>query len=116
MYTIEAMEDAGQTPRFDCYSQDVAWALQLREKTGSDVMSKAYFGGDIDTLKNKVDSMGSEPDTWDNLNSRIEAYHKSVSREHPYGDASLKWEIDEMIDNLSDQAHVKMLFRGKRGR
>lgn len=102
MYTIEAMLARGEYPRFDSYTQEVAWSLQLREKVGEDSFAKAYFGGDVEQLEERVNSMSSVDNTWTILNENINAYHKSVTWQQPNGDQRIKRTVDELIDNLAD--------------
>lgn len=100
MYTIEAMNDRGEYPRFDSYTQEVAWSLQLREKVGEDAFARAYFGGDVAQLEDRVNAMSSIDDAWIVLNENIDAYHRSVTCQQPNGDLHIKRTVDEMIDDL----------------
>ena len=101
MYTIEAMLDRGEPPRFDSYTQEVCWALQLREKVGADTMAGAYFGGDVSRLEYAVNSMSGAESAWSDLNDRINAWHKSVTPLCPEGDRTIKAEVDAILDNMS---------------
>ena len=100
MYTIEAMNARGEYPRFDSYTQEVAWALQLREKVGEEAFARAYFGGDVAQLEDRVNSMSSVENAWTVLNNNINAYHESVTWYRPNGDQNIKRTVDAMIDDL----------------
>lgn len=100
LYTIEAMQFRGEYPRFDSYTQEMAWAMQLREKVGSDVMAKAYYGGDTIGLAEKVNSMSPVENAWDEINIAINEYHNSVSVYNRRGDLSIKQRVDSMIEEL----------------
>lgn len=108
MYTIEAMLGRGESPRFDAYTQEVCWALQLREKVGADTMAGAYFGGDVSRLEYAVNSMSGAESVWSDLNDRINAWHSSVTPLCPGGDRTIKAEIDAILDNMADNdAHSR---------
>lgn len=108
MYTIEAMLDRGENPRFDSYTQEVCWALQLREKVGADTLAGAYFGGDVSHLEYAVNSMSSVENAWSVLNDRINAWHNSVTPFCREGDRKIKAEVDAILDNLADDnAHSR---------
>ena len=100
MYTIEAMNARGEYPRFDSYTQEVAWSLQLREKVGEEAVARAYFGGDVAQLEDRVNSMSSVENAWTVLNDNINAYHESVTWYRPNGDQNIKRTVDAMIDDL----------------
>ena len=100
MYTIEAMNARGEYPRFDSYTQEVAWSLQLREKVGEEAFARAYFGGDVAQLEDRVNSMSSVENAWTVLNDNINAYHESVTWYRPNGDQNIKRTVDAMIDDL----------------
>lgn len=100
MFTIEAMQARGEYPRFDSYTQEVAWAIQLREKVGDEAIARAYFGGDVTQLEAKVNSMSSVDNAWIELNKNINAYHQSVTWYRPNGDLQIKRTVDSMIDDL----------------
>lgn len=100
MYTIEAMNARGEYPRFDSYTQEVAWSLQLREKVGEEAFARAYFSGDVAQLEDRVNSMSSVENAWTVLNDNINAYHESVTWYRPNGDQNIKRTVDAMIDDL----------------
>lgn len=96
LYTIEQMQERGEYPDFDSYSQEVGWAVNLREILGDELIAKAYFGGDIDGLKQRVDEMSSIPGAWETLNFNIDAYNRT-------GDLRCKFTADDIIDSLRDE-------------
>lgn len=100
MYTIEAMNARGEYPRFDSYTQEVAWSLQLREKVGEEAFARAYFGGDVAQLEQRVNAMSSVENAWTVLNENINAYHESITWYRPNGDLSIKRTVDTLIDDL----------------
>ena len=100
MYTIEAMSARGEYPRFDSYTHEVAWSLQLREKVGEEAFARAYFGGDVAQLEQRVNAMSPVENAWTVLNENINAYHKSITWYHPNGDLSIKRTVDTLIDDL----------------
>jgi len=93
LYTIEEMNARGEFPHFDSYSQEVGWALNLRESVGDEVVAQAYFGGDVESLRDKVNGMSNIPDAWDVLNQNIDAYHHT-------GNLKYKFAADSIIDEL----------------
>lgn len=93
LYTVEAMQERSDNPDFDSYSQEVGWAQNLREIAGDDKVAKAYFGGDVDGLKQYVDEMSDTPEAWVRLNYNIDAYHET-------GYLYYKNEADAIIDSL----------------
>lgn len=101
MYTIEAMNARGEYPPFNSYTQEVAWALQLREKVGEESFAKAYFGGDVAQLEQRVNAMSSVEHAWTVLNENINMYHDSITWYRPNGDLNIKRTVDAMIDDLT---------------
>lgn len=95
MYTIEQMQERDEYPDFDSYTQELGWALNLRESVGDELISKAYFGGDINGLKQRVDEMSSFPNAWETLNYNIDAYHRTDN-------LCYKFAADKIIDSLYD--------------
>lgn len=96
LYTIEQMQERGEYPGFDSYTQEVGWAVNLREIVGDELIAKAYFGGDIDGLQQRVDEMSRSPRAWETLNFNIDAYRK-------IGDLRYKLAADNIIDSLQDE-------------
>ena len=82
LYTIEEMQKRGESPSFDSYTEEVGWAMLLREKVGSDIIADAYFGGHLDELAHCVDSMSDFPKAWEQLNRHIDAYHYTKDQKH----------------------------------
>ena len=95
LYTIEQMQARGEFPSFDSYTEEVGWAMALREKVGDDIIAEAYFGGDLDALAGRVNGMSSIPDAWNELNKNIDAYHYSR-------DLMFKRAADDIIDGLQE--------------
>jgi hypothetical protein len=93
MYTAEEMLNRGEYPYFDCYTQEYGWASNLREHAGDELVAKAYFGGDISGLKQRVDELSGRPGAWEALNHNIDAYHNT-------GDLRFKVAADGIIDSL----------------
>ena len=113
MYTIEAMQARGEYPRFDSYTQEVSWALQLREKVGDDVFARAYFGGDVAQMESRVNSMSSVENAWTVLNENINAYHQSITWYKPNGDLKIKKSVDSMIADLAGSREYGSRGRGR---
>lgn len=82
LYTIEEMQKRGESPSFDSYTEEVGWAMVLRDKVGSDTIADAYFGGHLDELARRVDSMSDFPKAWEQLNRHIDAYHYTKDKKH----------------------------------
>lgn len=93
LYTIEEMQERGENPDFDSYSQEVGWALLLKEKLGDDVVAAAYFGGDVGSLQEKFNGMSAVPDAWSEFNRNIDMYGTT-------GDLRYKNIADSIIDGL----------------
>lgn len=109
MYTIETLQSRGEIPKFDSYTYEVGFALNIREKVGDELIAKAYFGGDISLLKSYIDQNSSIPDAWDKLNRYIDNFHKS-------GDVRYKIAADEIINSIEDDGNnikVKVLSKGR---
>jgi hypothetical protein len=81
MYTIEAMQERGESPGFASYTDERAWALELRDHVGDDFVANAYFGGRIDALEERFNSMTDIPDAWNQLSANIDALHHERTSE-----------------------------------
>lgn len=95
LYTIEELLRRGKPPSFDCYSQEVGWAINLRDKVGADYLADAYFGGNVDGLKQRVNEMSPFPDAWGQLNRNMDAYART-------GELSTKHFVDQILDSMTD--------------
>jgi hypothetical protein len=74
LYKLEQMQQRGEHPVFDRYSQEVGWAGSLREKVGEEEFAKAYSSGDYSRLEKIVNSTSADPDAWKSLSDNMEAY------------------------------------------
>lgn len=99
LYTIEEMQARGEFPHFNSYTQEVGWALNLRDKVGDDLIADAYFGGNVESLENKINSMSSIENAWKELNRNIDAYHCTDNQEYK---RVYKNAVDSIIDGLQD--------------
>lgn len=79
MYTIEAMQERGENPGFASYTNERAWALELRDHLGEDLVANAYFGGRVDVLEDRFNSMSDIPNAWNQLNENIDAFHHAIT-------------------------------------
>ncbi len=105
LYTIEQMQQRGEFPDCDSYTDEVGWALALREKVGADAVADAYFGGDLESLEERVNNMSSVPDAWKELNRNIDAYHYSR-------DLRCREAADAILDSLQGpRTYEKRLVR-----
>lgn len=95
LYTIEQMQKRGEYPSFDSYTDEVGWAMAVREKVGEDVVADAYFGGDLSGIAERVNGMSDVPDAWGELNRNIDAFH--YTRDLKYKKAA-----DDLIDGLRE--------------
>lgn len=72
MYTLKEIRDRGDEPGIAAYTQEVGWAMKLEECAGEDVVSRAYFGGDLEGLRSRIDELGGAEGTWEGLAGRID--------------------------------------------
>lgn len=80
LYTLREMLERGEEPGIAAYTQQVNWAIKLEMCVGKDTMAKAYFGGELDGLKRKVDKLGGAPGTWEQLSGTIDHYGRISTR------------------------------------
>lgn len=93
LFTLEEMIERGDTTHFDSYTNEVGWAMNLRDIVGNDMIMSAYFGGKIDELINEVNMKSSYEDAWNSLNINIDAYHHTK-------DIKYKNKVEEILDSL----------------
>lgn len=109
LYTIEEMQRRGEFPDFSSYTEEVNWACAIRDKVGEEAVVNAYFGGDISSLKSKVDSMSDIPNAWRILNQNIDTYHSSLD---PLEKKRCKETVDSIIMSLREpKEHVRRRVR-----
>lgn len=94
LYTIEERQKRGEAPAFDSYSQEVSWAIGLREKVGADAVAAAYFGGDLVGLRDKVDNMSDYPNAFSDLSHHIDLYHRTGQLKH-------RERVNDILDSLA---------------
>ena len=107
LYTIEEMQRRGEQPDFASYTQEVGWVLNLRDKVGDDLIADAYFGGNLEALRQKVNDMSDISDAWDNLSLSIDEYNRALEIYSNTGDLhyknraeQYKQAADYIIDSL----------------
>lgn len=98
--TISEMLKRGENPSVESYTQEVNWAINLEEKVGKDLIDDAYYGGNIDQLKDRVDSMSSSGNAWEELNQNIDRYHYELD---PVAKIEYKRNVDVILDELHDR-------------
>lgn len=104
LFTIEQMQERGENPYFSSYTENVGWAKLLRDKVGSDTVARAYFGGELDELENKVNSMSGTRDAWKELNRNMDAYR--ITHDERY-----KQQVYDILDDLDDGTSRRLVRR-----
>lgn len=97
--TIQEMKKRGETPNFECYQQNVQWAQILEAKAGKDSIDKAYFGGDIQSLSDKINNLSDDPKAWETLNYNMDQFSK-LARSSDMGDIAEARECRERVDMM----------------
>lgn len=102
LYTLRELLRRGEEPGLSAYTEQVNWAAQLEQCVGEDTMAKAYFGGALDELGNKVDELLGSSGSWDQLSFMIDRYGKLsiVTEESRQERKRCGHEIDETLRKL----------------
>ena len=74
LYTVEAMQERGEDPGFFSYPVERGWAIAIHEKMGDDIVAHAYFGGDVESLERRFNSMTDIPNAWEQFNENVDGY------------------------------------------
>lgn len=105
LYTIREMQKRGENPDFDSYSQEVGWAMQIEEAVGEEIVADAYFGGNLEGLKDEFNKMSRIDDAWEFINYHIDRYHTTNLVKH-------KNVVDVVLRELeTDNAFVRVRRR-----
>lgn len=100
MYTERKMQKFGEELTFAPYSQELSWAANIEDIVGVDICSNAYFGGDIDSMKEKVNDINQDSRTWDDLIKNIDEYHFCRGVGEKASMRKYKDNVDRIVDNL----------------
>ena len=76
LYTVETARELSIQPNPNAYPEERVWAERIRQKVGSDVVEKAYFGGDLDALEGAFNERSEAQDAWNSLNEEMKNYRK----------------------------------------
>ena len=79
-YNLEALRARGETPNFEAYHYERGWANSMRDIVGHAIVDRAYFGGDIQTLKDRFNNMASDSNAWDYFNECIDKHFESLEK------------------------------------
>lgn len=105
LYTIREMQKRGENPDFDSYSQEVGWAMQIEEAVGEEIVADAYFGGNLEELKDEFNRMSRIENAWEFINYHIDRYHTTNLVKH-------KNAVDVVLRELeTDNAFVRVRRR-----
>lgn len=105
LYTIREMQKRGENPDFDSYSQEVGWAMQIEEAVGEKIVADAYFGGNLEELKDEFNRMSRIENAWEFINYHIDRYHTTNLVKH-------KNAVDVVLRELeTDNAFVRVRRR-----
>ena len=100
MYTVESMQMRGDDPGLSGYTMERAWAITLREKLGDEIVSDAYYSGNVEALESNFNGRTNIPEAWNKLNAAIDGYARSKEGTEESRDYyNLVWNIFDSLES-----------------
>ncbi len=71
MYTGRELWETGEKEGMNAYPESRLWARRMETLVGREKLERAYFGGDLEPLKNEVNRLSKSEDGWERFSGNV---------------------------------------------